>query len=426
MKSLFAVLLAVLAAAVLTVIVNKDNGYVLIGYGAWTVESSLALFGVLNLLAYGVIYLAFRSLASLWAAPGCLRDWRNRRSNRRSRNFLTRGLVELAEGRWREAEKSLTKFSGYSDTPLLNYLAAARAAQSQGAHERRDTYLQQAHESMPSADVAVSLTQAELQLAHHQTEQALATLMHLRAVAPKHRYVLKLLKSLYEELGDWGRLAELMPELRSNKIFSDTELKELEVNIESHLMQQAADDSSPSKLGEFWESLSRSMKGNSRLIFEYAKLQIERNKGDRVEGLLHDNLNQRWDEKLIMLYGLIDGAEPTRMLGIAEKWLTERPQDPNLLLALGRIAMRGRLWGKARSYFEASIGERESAEAYRELGALLEQLDEPEQAGNYYRKGLELATQGCSPCPIPVPELLGSRSLRNVPSQPAKLAHFPT
>jgi hypothetical protein len=37
---------------------------------------------------------------------------------------------------------------------------------------------------MPSADVAVSLTQAELQLADHQLEQALATLKHLRSVAP--------------------------------------------------------------------------------------------------------------------------------------------------------------------------------------------------------------------------------------------------
>jgi len=252
----------------------------------------------------------------------------------------------------------------------------------------------------------------------------LATLMHLRSIAPNHRYVLKLLKSLYEELGDWSQLSALLPELRSNKIFSDKVLKGLEVNIQSHLMQQAAEHSDPAKLGRFWEALPRSMKANSRLVFEYARLQIERKKGDRVEALLRDSLNQKWDESHIMLYGLIDGSEPTRMMASAEKWLVDRPQDPDLLLALGRLAMRGRLWGKARSYFEAGIGEKESPETYRELGALLEQLGEPEQAANYYRKGLEVATRGCSPCPRPAPELLGSKALQNLPQQQAKVANI--
>ena len=87
-----------------------------------------------------------------------------------------------------------------------------------GEHERRDAYIRLAHENMPSADVAVSLTQAELQLADHQLEQALATLRHLRSVAPKHTYVLRLLRRLYEQLGDWEHLRELIPELRRRKV----------------------------------------------------------------------------------------------------------------------------------------------------------------------------------------------------------------
>mgnify|MGYP000727120986 CR=1 FL=1 len=47
------------------------------------------------------------------------------------------------------------------------------------------------------------MTQAELQLADQQLEQALATLKHLRSVAPKHTYVLRLLRRLYEQLGDY-------------------------------------------------------------------------------------------------------------------------------------------------------------------------------------------------------------------------------
>ena len=76
---------------------------------------------------------------------------------------------------------------------------------------------------MPSADVAVGLTQAELQLAHQQYEQALATLMHVRSLSPKHNYVLKLLKKLYENLGEWKKLEEILPDLRRRKVIGDKE-----------------------------------------------------------------------------------------------------------------------------------------------------------------------------------------------------------
>jgi HemY protein len=58
---------------------------------------------------------------------------------------------------------------------------------------------------------------------------------------------------------------------------------------------------------------------------------------------------------------------------------------------LGKISLRNELWGKARSYLEASIDLEPTAEAYRLLGALLERLDDPEGAALCYRKGIEVA-----------------------------------
>ena len=145
-----------------------------------------------------LLHLSLRVLSRLWHTPERVAEWRRKRRLQRAHRSLTRGLVELAEGRWKVAERHLTKHAEQSETPLINYLAAARAAQLQDEHARRDDYLHLAHESMPSADVAVGLTQAELQLAHQQYEQALATLMHVRSLSPKHNYVLKLLKKLYE------------------------------------------------------------------------------------------------------------------------------------------------------------------------------------------------------------------------------------
>lgn len=79
-----------------------------------------------------------------------------------------------------------------------------------------------------------------------------------------------------------------------------------------------------------------------------------------------------------------------------------------LLLALGRLSLRNRLWGKARSYLEASIGASPRSAAYGELGRLLEQLGEQEAAREHYRKGLELL--------VPVDPGLPGPGTRGLPS----------
>ena len=53
--------------------------------------------------------------------------------------------------------------------------------------------------------------------------------------------------------------------------------------------------------------------------------------------------------------------------------------------------MSNDLWGKARAYLEASIGNKEMYETYKELGLLMEYLNEPTLAAEYFKKGLFLS-----------------------------------
>ena len=158
MKNLILGLAVIALSVILTLVVREDNGYFLIGYGQWTVESSLAFFLLMDLILFVALYLGIRFMQRVWSMPDSVHAWRVRRTAVRARQALTRGLVELSEGNWKQAERNLIRYAGKSETPMLNYLAAARSAQQLGAHDRRDRYLQMAHESMPSADVAVGLT----------------------------------------------------------------------------------------------------------------------------------------------------------------------------------------------------------------------------------------------------------------------------
>lgn len=393
MKFLVTLLIALIAAVTLGLVLVREPGYVLIGYGAWTLETTASLLLFTLFLGFAGLYLLLRFFASLRRAPQRLRHWEQRRKSLRARNNLKRGLIELAEGNWAAAEKRLLKHADDSETPLLNHLAAARAAQQQGAHERRDHYLRLAHQGMPDADIAVGLTQAELQIAHRQMEQALATLTHLRTLAPRHGYVLKMLMHLYERLQDWEHLRDLLPELRKRGVLEDAAADQLEVRLHCELLAQAARGRDAEMLRDAWNRVPRRLLHNSDLVFAYAtQLHVL---GDDVaaEDLLRITLKKTWDDRLVDLYGRLKG-DVMRQLNSGEEWLRSHDRNPVLLLALGRLAMRNSLWGKARGYLEAGIGVAPTVESYQLLGALAEQLNDSGLATQCYREGMLLATGG--------------------------------
>ena len=390
MRTLIAAFLALLAAVLVTLWVKQDNGYVLIGYGTWTIEGSLALFTLGVLAMFILLHLSLRLLSRLWQMPEQVAEWRRKRRIQRAHRSLTRGLVELAEGRWKVAERHLTRHAEQSETPLINYLAAARAAQLQGEHGRRDDYLHLAHESMPSADVAVGLTQAELQLAHQQYEQALATLMHVRSLSPKHNYVLKLLKKLYENLGEWQKLEEILPDLRRRKVIGDKEFQALEGQVLRERLKQ--ESVSVDQLVHYWQSIPKDLRQDQSMLIEYCRRMLPLGAGPRVEPLIANALSRQWVSELVVLYGQIELNDPSHQLAVAEGWLKQHPEDAVLLLTLARLALKNKLWGKARSYLEASISIAPTPESYQQLGLLLERLGEPAKAAKCFRAGLGLAS----------------------------------
>ncbi len=380
--------------------IRHDPGYAFLAWGNWSLETSLVMLTVLGATALGLLYYLLRMLLGVFHAPGKVAAWRQTRRQRMARQRLTRGLLEFAEGHWDRAEKLLMQDAQLSDTPLLNYLSAARAAQRQGAYERRDAYIRMAHRHMPTADVAVGLTQAELQLAHQQFEQALATLKHLRVAAPRHSHVLRLLARLYEQLGDWEQLRQLLPDLRKARTAPPEELNVLEKRIWLALLEAAALSLEPSRLYTVWQKMPKVLHQDPAMIVAYAGWLHRRQHDAEAEALLHRLLKKSWNEEAVKLYGLLQMDDAAAALTRVEAWLKGRELNPVLLLALGRLSLRDRLWGKARSYLEAAIANGAGLDARRELGRLLDALGEQQAAADVYRQAV-LAQPGAAPVTLP-------------------------
>ncbi len=385
MKILFSFLIILVVAAFVGILAYQDNGYVLIGRGDTTVEMSLAIFILLQISVYLLIAFSLRIIKNTWALPNFIKQQHNRSKLRKARKTSRQGLIALAQGQWKNAEKALLKHVNNSETPLLNYLSAARAAQKQNNPEQRDHYLALAQKSMPDENFAVALTQAELQLAQGQAEQALATLVNLRSQSPKHTHVLSLLVQLYEKLNSWQELQALLPDLKKYKAVSTQEYARLQKIIFSHLLKANKDNSE--QLDNLWQSIPKDLKHDNELILIYVKKLIKLNETSQAEHILKAAIKHEWQIETVYLYGLFKARQPQAQLDFAESLLKQHEHNATLLLTLGRLCLNIELWGKAQAYFEASIGSEQKAETYKELALLADKLGDTEKANEYFKQG---------------------------------------
>jgi HemY protein len=106
--------------------------------------------------------------------PSQFDNQRKSRHTDKIRNALVQGQIELTECHFARSEKILLQKFTQNENAMLASHGLAHAAQYQGAYNRRDVYLQLVHEIALAAEIAISLTQAELQLSRNQYVQALA------------------------------------------------------------------------------------------------------------------------------------------------------------------------------------------------------------------------------------------------------------
>ncbi|MCP4334582.1 MAG: tetratricopeptide repeat protein [Gammaproteobacteria bacterium] len=386
-------LILVIIALGAVLLVRDDPGFVLLRYRDYSVETSLAFALVALIVLVIAVYYAVRFLRGLWRLPGAMQRQSQNRRFSKSRRQLNQGLIDLAEGRFEQAENHLMRLVDFSESPLVHYLAAARAAQLQGKHDARDSYLKAAHEANPGAELAIGVTQAELQLAHQQTEQALATLTHLHSVAPRHDYVTMLLARAYLELEDWQALVKILPDVRRKKLLKESRLREMEIAGYCGVLERATSDQQ--SFDKTWSKVPKVLRSDAMMMrFYIDTMARKRWHNSNAEQLLLKSLDNKWDNGLIEAYGRFEARDANAQLARVEKWIDDFGHNESLLLALGRISMRARLWGKAQGYLEASIGAKATPAACLALAELFEQqLQQPDKAAEYYQQGLKLSIE---------------------------------
>ena len=387
MKLIILLLIAFGAAIGFATIAKDASGYIRIHIDPYTIEANIWAFLLGAIAVFILMYLLFRLLSWVFGTKKRVGKWKQRKDEVSAGKSMQKGYVDLIEGKWDSAEKQLLAKVDKSPAPVLNYLAAAHAAQQNGEPDRRDEYLKKAFDKDPSSKVAVDLTQARMQFEAGDLEEAKNTLMRLTFHVPKNEQVQRMLLAVNREREDYAGVLQQLPKLKKLKNFSGEEAIATECEACTNLLEGAREQGIE-QVDKLWSSLTKKQRQTPELVDQYAYELLEAGEDEKCELLLRKTLRKSWDSDLVYTYGLVQHDAP-RQLRLAEDWLNNQPQDPNLLLTLGRLAFRSEDWDKAKNYYQQAITAGASQEANRELGQLMENLGESDKALEYYRSGLE-------------------------------------
>ena len=407
MKRAYLILFAVIVvAALIGVAISEHSGYVLIAYQNFRYESSLWATLALLVVIWLVVFLLRALFNLLTASGGVVNPWSRYNRSRRVQLAIEHGQMDLAEGRWASAQGHLQRAAEAERQPLLYYLGAARAANELGRYEDCDNLLERALERQPQAELAIALSHAQLQQDRGDIDGALVTLQAMHDRHPHNAQVLRQLQRLYQQRGDWPALIRLMPELRKDKVLPPSELAELERRAWGENLTLAAQrgeegEAGLQSLNKAWQQLTSAQRQEPPLVLAYAEQLRQLGADAEAEEVLRTALKRDYNSHLARLYGLLRGRDPARQLQTAEGWLKSHPDDPSLLLTLGRLCLQNSLWGKARDYLESSLGQQRNPETCAELARLLAQLGETERSNQLFQEGLGMLDERLLARPLP-------------------------
>ncbi|MCB1672320.1 MAG: heme biosynthesis HemY N-terminal domain-containing protein [Gammaproteobacteria bacterium] len=411
LKRLLFLVLLVVAIGLLAFFLRlgEDPGYLLLAWRNTTFESSLVAALLAIVVALLVLRLLYRLL--MWLDPRpLLRRFRRAEDDGHTRSRTTKGLIGFFREDWEAAYRELELSFNDPDATVANYLAAAYAAQALGREELWTGCLDRAAKRFPGALSVIREARVELLCRNNQPGEASEVLDQLERTATGNKRLLALQKRLYLKLEDWDRLQSLLPRLEDKGLLDEEEGEQLERRIFveklSFLAEQAAalggnETDRAEELLKVWDDARHRYHKDLDLVTRFVELLVKAGAAEDAALLIEATLPNTWHDPLIELYGAVDLGNPETRLIHAEDWLRERPNNPVLLLALGRIAMRNKAWLSAREYFETSCRLQPGVDVYGELARLLVSLGDEEAAQEYLLNYLRLSNSKLPELPLP-------------------------
>lgn len=388
MKYLLWILILFAAAVALATVASHSSAYVLLVYPPYRIELSLALFIAAVLVIFISAYVLLRLLSAALQMPAYVRKFRTGRAQEKSHRLLEKVLGIFFEGRYAAAEKAATHAMEAGERSTLYPIIAARSAHELREYKKRDAYLS-AVEGKRTGDTSMRLmAESKFMLDQRNPRAALDALQEMRDSGVKnHVGALTLELKAQQQAGNWDGVLEVLEQLEKRSSVDAKFAEQLRIQAWLEKLRRQDDLAG---LAACVKDIPAQLKRNGKIVSASAHRLINAGGAALAQKMIVDSLEANWDGELAALYGDCISGDAVAQIEQAEKWLNQHQRDPGLLLALGKLCLHQKLWGKAQNYLDASISIAPSQEAYNATALLMERLGKPDEAFSYYHKAMSL------------------------------------
>jgi HemY protein len=390
-RVLFWFLLLAVVAVAAALAAKLTHGYALLVAPPYRIELSLNLLVILVLGTFFLLYLLSRFVLQTIEVPERVRVWRAQQKRESARAKQDAAIVALLEGRYGKAQQVAQEALALPYSSGLAALIAARAAIDVRQFDKAESFLSRS-EAQPASLAVPRLTlSAEIALEQGQPQEALRLLQSLKAEAGMHTAALRLELRALQAARRYADIPPLVEQLVKRKVFDQAQGEQVRIAAQREQLRELSHDAAG--LRDTWSRLPESTRTQPKIARAGAQSFLQLGGDREAVEIIAGALAREWDSELVDLYGECRLPDPNRQLEQAERWLPAHSQDATLLRVLGMLCQRQQLWGKAQTYFEASLALDNHWRTQLALGEMLGRLGRGEEANAHFAAALKLATE---------------------------------
>jgi HemY protein len=376
-------------AVALATVGRFDAGQVLLVYPPYRVDVSLNLFVVGIVVAFLLLYAILRFVRNIVTMPRRVAAYRARARKEKANSALRDAVSNLYAGRFSRAEKAARDSLVDEKNKGAAGLIAANAAHRLHEYARRDEWLTQVED--PDLQEARLMATADMRADGRDADGALAALTEMRTQGGRRIHAQQIALRAQQQLKNWGEVLKLVKTLEKREALHPAVAVRLRQLAAENLLRDRRHNADA--LLELWHALTPVERHSPRLADCAAELLIALERQNDARKIVEEALAQNWDARLLRRYPDTAGNDALPLIQKAEAWRKERPEDGDLLFALGRLCLKQQLWGKAQSFLEAALksanaGHNEPLKirSHRALARLHEELGDAGKAATHYRE----------------------------------------
>ena len=361
-----------------------EQGFVSIGIGSYVIETSVYTALIIIFLFYILLFILERLLRGIFGIPGALRRWRAGRAQK----SIQQGAVDLLEGRYGQADKNLVSRVSEENRSVVSYILAAKSAARDGNTVQARKYLKSAVELNPDAELACGMMESDILLDKGLWDDWGRVLGSLEGRYGSEPVFLLRKSVLAEKLNDAGTMLNLLPVLRSKKVFPEQKLHEMTLRASMLSLDGIGEEK---KVWSLMKSLPRAERSQPDVIALFAGRFVKLGCLEQADSLIVGGLKkERGSEKYLRLSEEVfrlRAALPGTLKRLRKDFPDSDSVPAEVLKAEGAILEASGERDDARIIYERILKGGQDHEVGLRLAAILENQRLFEKAVTLYRSG---------------------------------------